>query len=107
MNNRTLALTALAAALACAFPARAQSNAEVLNELKALRDRVSELERKLQTAEAAKPKEGQWGMTPEQARELNRVTVKAEALEDSRDAQGLKNLTISGYADPPVRYNQR
>ena len=107
MNNRTLALTALAAALACAFPARAQSNAEVLNELKALRDRVSELERKLQTAEAAKPKEGQWGMTPEQARELNRVTVKAEALEDSRDAQGLKNLTISGYADPTFIYNQR
>jgi hypothetical protein len=107
MNNRTLALTALTAALACAFPAQAQSNAEVLNELKALRDRVAELEKKLLAAEAAKPKEGQWGMTPEQARELNRVTVKAEALEDSRDAQGLKNLTISGYADPTFIYNQR
>jgi predicted porin len=102
-----LHLTCLAAALACAFPAAAQSNAEVLNELKALRDRVADLEKKLQAAEAAKPKDGQWGMTPEQARELNRVTVKTEAMEDSRDAQGLKNLTISGYADPTYIYNQR
>jgi hypothetical protein len=100
----TLRLTVLAAALAGAFPALAQSNADVLNELKALRDRVAELEKKL---EAAKPKDGQWGMTPEQARELNRVTVKTEALEDSRDAQGLKNLTISGYADPTYVFNQR
>jgi hypothetical protein len=100
----TLRLTVLAAALASAFPALAQSNADVLNELKALRDRVAELEKKL---EATKPKDGQWGMTPEQARELNRVTVKTEALEDSRDAQGLKNLTISGYADPTYIFNQR
>jgi hypothetical protein len=103
MQN-TLRLTVLAAALAGAFPALAQSNADVLNELKALRDRVAELEKKL---EATKPKDGQWGMTPEQARELNRVTVKTEALEDSRDAQGLKNLTISGYADPTYIFNQR
>ncbi len=106
MKN-TLRLTVLAAALAGAFPVLAQSNTEVLNELKALRDRVAELERKLQAAEAAKPKDGQWGMTPEQARELNRVTVKTEALEDSREAQGMKNLTISGYADPTYIYNQR
>ncbi len=103
----TIRLTCLAAALVCAFPAAAQSNADVLNELKALRDRVAELERKLQAAEAAKPKEGQWGMTPEQARELNRVTVKTEALEDARDQQGLKNLTINGYIDPTYIYNQR
>jgi hypothetical protein len=102
-----LRLTVLAAAIAAAMPASAQSNAEVLNELKALRDRVAELEKKLQAAEAAKPKEGQWGMTPEQARELNRVTVKAEAIEDSRDAQGMKNLTISGYMDPTYIVNRR
>jgi hypothetical protein len=45
-------------------------------------------------------------MTPEQARELNRVTVKAEALEDARDAGGLKLLKISGYADPTYIYNR-
>ena len=106
MKN-TLRLTVLAAALGGAFPVLAQSNADVLSEIKALRDRVAELERKLQAAEAAKPKDGQWGMTPEQAREISRVTVKTEAMEDSRDAQGMKNLTISGYADPTYIYNRR
>ena len=105
MKN-TLRLTVLAAALSGAFPSFAQSNTEVLNELKALRDRVAELERKLQAAEAAKPKEGQWGMTPEQTRELNRVTVKTEAMEDSRDAAGFKGLKISGYMDPTFIYNK-
>jgi hypothetical protein len=104
----TLRLSVLSAALAGAFaPAFAQSNAEVLNELKALRDRVADLEKRLQAAEAAKPKDGQWGMTPEQARELNRVTVKAEATEDNLEAWGLKQLTISGYMDPSFIYNRR
>jgi hypothetical protein len=104
--KKMIRLTALAAALGLAFPALAQSNAEVLQELKALRDRVADLERKLQAAEAAKPKDGQWGMTPEQARELSRVTVKAEALEDSRDALGFKGLKVSGYMDPTFIYNK-
>jgi len=104
--KKMIRLTALAAALGLAFPALAQSNAEVLQELKALRDRVADLERKLQAAEATKPKDGQWGMTPEQVRELNRVTVKTEALEDSRDALGFKGLKISGYMDPTFIYNK-
>ena len=39
--------TLLALAVAAAFPAAAQTNAEVLNELKALRDRVNQLEQQL------------------------------------------------------------
>ena len=133
MMTTTIRLTCLAAALACAFPAAAQtakrlpptqapSNAAVLEELKALRDRVADLEKKLQAAEADRakapavavapvpaasaPATAQWGMTPEQARELNRVTVKAEALEDSRDALGFKGLKIAGYMDPTFIYNK-
>jgi Protein of unknown function (DUF3138) len=129
----TTRLTCLAAALACAFPVAAQtkpkrlppaaatpSNAAVLDELKALRERVGDLEKKLQAAEAEKakappvaaapaasaPATAQWGMTPEQARELNRVTVKTEALEDSRDALGFKGMKISGYMDPTFIYNK-
>jgi hypothetical protein len=98
--------TLLALAMACAFPVQAQSNAEVLNELRALRDRVSELESKLKAAEAKTPTAGQWGMTPEQARELNRVAVKTEAMEDARDASGLRLLKISGYMDPTYIYNK-
>jgi hypothetical protein len=106
MKTTALRPTLLAVALACAFPAMAQSNAEVLNELRALRERVTELENKLKVAEAKTPAAGQWGMTPEQARELNRVTVKTEALEDSRDAAGLRLLKISGYMDPTFIYNK-
>lgn len=97
--------TLLALALAAAFPAWAQTNAELLRELQALRERVGELERRLEQARA--PAAGQWGMTPEQAAELNRLTVRTEAIEDSFIAQGLKGLTISGYADAAFVWNQR
>jgi Protein of unknown function (DUF3138) len=129
----TIRLTCLAAALACAFPAvaqtkakpkpptQAQTNAAMLEEMKALRERVVDMEKKLQAAEADKAKAAaapvaavpapaaptaQWGMTPEQARELNRVTVKTEAMEDSRDALGFKGLKIAGYMDPTFIYNK-
>ncbi|MBP6899468.1 MAG: DUF3138 family protein [Burkholderiaceae bacterium] len=105
---RPTALAALAMLLALAAPAMAQSNAEILKELQALKDKVAELENKLKAATpppaAATP---QWGMTPEQARELNRVQVKTEALEDAVEAQGLKMLKISGFMDPTYIYNQR
>jgi hypothetical protein len=100
---KTIHHTALALALAAAFPALAQSNADVLRELQALKAQVADLEAKLKAQEAAKP---QWGMTPDQARELNRITVKTEALEDSRDSSGMKGLKISGYADPTWIYNK-
>lgn len=108
---RTWKQTALALALASAFPAAmAQSNAEVLKELQALKDRVAELEAKLKAAQGAKPAvpagSAQWGMTPEQAAEFNRIAVKTEALEDARDASGLKGLKISGYMDPTYIYNK-
>jgi hypothetical protein len=95
--------TALALALASALPAFAQSNEELLKELKALRDRVAELEKKA-AAPAAQP--GQWGMTPEQARELNRIAVKTESLQDSFTDQGYKGLTITGQMDPTWIYNK-
>ncbi len=93
-------------ALAAALPAGAQSNEELLKELRALRERVNQLEQKLQQpAPAAAP--GQWGMTPEQQRELNRIGIKAEALQDSFTDQGYKGLKISGQMDPSFIYNQR
>ena len=109
MKMSALRPTLLALALTAAFPALAQTNSEVLNELRALRDRVSELEKKLQAAEAKAPAAGgaaQWGMTPEQARELSRVTIKTEATEDNLEAWGIKGLTISGYMDPSYIYNR-
>jgi hypothetical protein len=85
--------------------AAAQSTADLLKELQELKKRVAELEAK-QKAPDAKPA-GQWGMTPEQAAEFNRIAVKTEAMEDARDASGLKLLKISGYMDPTFIYNKR
>ena len=101
------ALTALTLALAAAYPgaALAQSNEELLKELKALKDRVGELEKKLADKPAATEK--QWGMTPEQSAEFNRIAVKTEALEDNNEALGYKGLKISGFFDPAYIYNQR
>ena len=96
--------TLLALAVAAAFPAAAQTNAEVLNELKALRDRVNQLEQQLKATQA-KQATPQWGMTPEQAAELNRLTVKTEALEDSREASGFMGLKISGQRQAAYIYN--
>ena len=102
-----LQMHGLALALAAAFPtlAVAQSNEELMQELRALKERVGQLESALKTQ--AQPKtEPQWGMTPEQVQEFNRVTVKTEALEDAVEAQGLKGLKIGGYFDPSYIYNR-
>ncbi len=109
-----LLLAPVVLALAAALPgaALAQSSDELLKELRALKEKVAELEKKLEarpaatSASAAATGERQWGMTPEQVAELNRVAVKAEALEDGRDAAGMKLLKISGYMDPTFFYNR-
>ncbi|HET7864168.1 MAG TPA: DUF3138 family protein [Burkholderiaceae bacterium] len=96
---------AVALALLALTPqwAAAQSNADILNELNALKARITELEKKLRQAEQAPATRG---LTPEQQAEMNRVTVKTEALEDARDAAGFKGLKISGYMDPSFIYNK-
>ncbi len=103
---KLFAPTALVLSLAAAFPAAAQSNDELLKELRALRERVNQLEQKLATQPAA-PKDGQWGMTPEQARELSRIAVKTESLQDNFADQGFKGLKISGQMDPTYIVNKR
>jgi Protein of unknown function (DUF3138) len=106
-------LTAVARAAALALGATlassawAQSAADLLQEIQALKARVAELEAKQPARPAAPPAGAQWGMTPEQASEFNRIAVKTEAMEDARDASGLKLLKISGYMDPTFIYNKR
>jgi hypothetical protein len=106
--------TVLCLALAAAFQpaAHAQSMDEMRQQLKALKDQINALEQRLKASEAktaaqpATAPERQWGMTPEQSQELNRIVVKTEALEDSRDALGFKGLKISGQMDPTFIYNR-
>ena len=109
---KPVAPTLVVIAMALAFPTFsvfAQTNDELLKELRALRDRVAELEKRVQSAASAAtaaPAPGQWGMTPEQVRELNRVTVKTEALQDNFADQGLRGLKISGQIDPSYIVNR-
>jgi hypothetical protein len=108
---KKIRLTALSAALMAAFAApsvMAQSNEELLKELKALRARVEELEKKVATQPQAQPAaEPKWGMTPEQVQEFNRIAVKTEALEDVIESQGFKGLKVTGFIEPVFIYNQR
>lgn len=105
---RILTLAILALPLTVAFPTRAAdpTPAEMNQQLKALQERVRELEKAAQASKAAQA-QGQAapGMTPEQQQDFDRIKVKSEALEDWRDAAGLKGLKISGYADPTYVYN--
>jgi hypothetical protein len=97
MRISTLCLAALA--LAGASPAlAADPDPATARQLKALQDRVDELEKKLQ---ATPPP----GMTPDQQQDFGRIQVKAESLEDWRDAAGLKGLKLSGWMDPTYVYN--
>jgi len=91
-------LTTLALLLASALPAQAQTAADNAKELQALKERIAELEKKV--AEAAKR-----GAPAADGAEVARIAVKTEALEDSRDAAGLKGLKVSGYVDPVYLYN--
>jgi hypothetical protein len=108
---KNIRLTALSAALLAAFAApsvMAQSNEELLKELKALRARVEELEKKAAAQPAAPaPAAPKWGMTPEQVQEFNRIAVKTEALEDVIESQGFKGLKVTGFIEPVFIYNQR
>ena len=74
---------------------------------------MTELEQKLGAAQTAKPagaaaraaSGAQWGMTPEQAADLSHIAPQAEAIEDAREASGLRGLKFSGYIDPTHIYN--
>jgi Protein of unknown function (DUF3138) len=114
MLLKTPRLSLIALSLAAALPAAAQSNAELLQKYEALLQRVDQLEKELKDSKAKQaapgapgaPAGAQWGMTPEQAAELNRLTVKVESLEDSREASGFQGLTISGQMQAAYIYNR-
>jgi hypothetical protein len=115
-HNLTWSLMPVAWAVCAAFPAPAMADTtqDLLNELRVLKARVAELEKKVEAQSAreaeatAKPADTPApGMTPDQLQDFNRIAVKAEALEDSRDMLGFKGLKVSGYMDPVYMFNQR
>ncbi len=115
--------TLLTLAIAAAFPlpAAAGTNEELLKELRALRDRVTQLEEKLKAVDKAKAvaappapvavvpapaPPAPAGMTPDQARELSRLAVKVDSLEEAQETSFAKGMTINGSIDPTFIYNR-
>lgn len=91
--------TPLALALAAAFAVapslgQAQSNADLIKELDALKARVQQLESQVRTQSV-------------DTDEFNRIRLKTEALEDNFEAQGFKGLKINGMVDPTYIYSRR
>lgn len=107
---KTFRLTAVSAAMLAAYAvasAQTLGNDEQAKELKALRARVEELEKKSVARPATAQADSKPGMTPEQTQEVNRLMVKTEALEDAQETFGYKGLKVSGYIEPAFVYNQR
>jgi len=115
LRKTTLLVAMLTGMLAAAPLAQAQSNEELLQELRALKERVTQLEAALKAREekeaadakaaAAKPvvPPPPPGMTPQQVQDLNRVNVKTEMIEDALES--FKGLRISGQLDPTYIFN--
>lgn len=74
-------------------PSNPATQDEIAKELRRMQIRMNELEA------ALKQKESQ-GMNSEQERELNRLSVLADAQVDNNAAMGIKGLKIGGYIDP-------
>ncbi|MES2354282.1 MAG: DUF3138 family protein [Pseudomonadota bacterium] len=91
--------TAVAVALAFPTIVFAQSNDDIRRELEALKQKVKQLE-------AAVDKKADSSADADARAEFNRTKVKVEAMEDQAEANGVKDLKISGYMDPSYIYNR-
>ena len=98
LDKAALTAVALAAQLAIAPQAHAQSNEELRKMITELKARVEQLEAKTKAAEEAPP--------PVDPEEFNRIKTKAEALEDQKQASGFMGLKISGGIDPAYIYSR-
>lgn len=108
MNAVAMALTLAIQGYAIAEPTPVAPK-ELQQELRRMQAGMAQLQARMQELEAqlkaAAPSAAQWGMTPEQARQLGRITVKTEALEEWNETLGYKGLKISGMMDPVYLYS--
>ncbi|MEJ6007711.1 DUF3138 family protein [Paucibacter sp. AS339] len=104
MNMKNFALTPVLALMLTANSAQAQSAAELAAKLKAMQEAMTAMQAQLQELQSKSTETS--GMTPDQARQLNRTTVRSEALEEAQETMGYKGLKISGLIDPSYIYSQ-
>lgn len=110
--EKALKKSVLAIALAFPLLATAQTTQELKAELDALKLHVKKLEAMIEQSMAAKPAPAATASTTSEAKEavdlaeFNKVRIKTEGIEDAIEANGFKNLKISGYIDPSYIYNK-
>ncbi len=99
----------VAIAVALAFPmlASAQTNAELQNQIEALKAEVNQLKALITRAVVAPAPAAQAAQLPAvDPEEFNQVKVKVEAMQDQQVTAGFKGLRISGGFDPVYMYNR-
>jgi hypothetical protein len=115
MLSLKLSVLAIALTFGSSLPVYAGDNSDELKQ------RIEQLENQVKRLEALVEKSvGKTEAAPtataatasvnanadEQRAEFNRIQVKVEGMEDQREAQGMKDLKISGMIDPTYIYNK-
>ena len=103
MNKFKLTVLAASLGLAPAL-AHADTNADILKELQALKAKVQQLEDQVKTQQA-QIEENQKA-TAEATKESDHTAVKVTGLEDANESSGLKDFKVSGMIAPAYVYNQ-
>lgn len=103
MNRFTLTVLAASLGLAPAL-AHADTNADILKELQALKAKVQQLENQVKTQQAQIDENQK--TTAAATKEANHTAVKVTGLEDANESSGLKDFKVSGMIAPAYVYNQ-
>ncbi|WP_295761819.1 DUF3138 family protein [Undibacterium sp.] len=108
MKSTTITSLLVAGVTVLPLVAQAQSQTEIVQEMRRtqaalgnMQTRMNELEAALKQKNAEVP-----GMNAEQERELNRLSVMADAQVDANTSMGIKGLKISGSIDPTYIYTK-
>ncbi|CDW92929.1 MULTISPECIES: DUF3138 family protein [unclassified Thiomonas] len=97
-------LTVLAASLGLAPLAHADTNADILNELQALKAKVQQLEAQVK-AQQTQITDNQKA-TDEATTVANHADVQVSGIKEETESSGFKGLKISGMIAPAYVYNQ-
>ena len=97
-------LTVLAASLGLAPLAHADTNADILNELQALKAKVQQLEAQVK-AQQTQITDNQKA-TDEASKTANHADVQVSGIKEETESSGFKGLKISGMIAPAYVYNQ-
>jgi len=97
-------LTVLAASLGLAPLAHADTNADILNELQALKAKVQQLEAQVKEQQAQITENQK--ATDEASKVANHADVQVSGIKEQTESSGFKGLKISGMIAPAYVYNQ-